>query len=86
MPQYKIVFARSARKELQTLSHIVAEHILTKIEMLVSDPRPSGCKKLHGQLGLWRIRVGEYRIIYSIDDDNRVVDVSVIRHRSDAYR
>lgn len=86
MPQYRIVFACSARKELQTLSNIVAEHILEKIEVLVSNPRPPGCKKLHGQSGLWRIRVGEYRIIYSIDDDNCVIDVSVIRHRNEAYR
>lgn len=86
MPQYRIVFARSARKELQTIPRAVAEHVLEKIGSLLVNPRPSGCKKLHGQSGLWRIRVGEYRIVYSIDDANRVIDVSVIRHRSDAYR
>jgi mRNA interferase RelE/StbE len=85
MPQYEIVFARSARKELQALSHTVAERILGKVELLASNPRPPGCKKLRGHSNLWRIRVGEYRIIYGIDDNNMIIDVSVIRHRSEAY-
>jgi mRNA interferase RelE/StbE len=86
MPEYKIVFARSARKELQALSIDIAVRILEKIELLASNPRPSGCKKLQGHSSLWRIRVGEYRVIYSIYDDNRIIDISVIRHRSEAYR
>ena len=85
MPPYEIVFARSARKELQALSHSVAERIFEKIELLASNPRLIGCKKLRGQSGLWRLRVGEYRIIYSIDDGKRVVDIAVVRHRSEAY-
>ena len=86
MPQYEIVFARSARKELQALSQSIAERIIEKVELLALNPRLSGCKKLRGHSGLWRIRVGEYRIIYTIDDSNFVVDVSVVRHRSEAYR
>ena len=86
MPQYEIVFARSARKDLQALSHVMAERILEKVEALITNPRPSGCKKLRGHSSLWRIRVGEYRVIYTIDDDNLVIDLSVIRHRSEAYR
>jgi mRNA interferase RelE/StbE len=86
MPQYEITFARSARKELQALPHALAERILVKVELLVSNPRPSGCKKLHGHSNLWRIRIGEYRVIYSIDDEKPAIDISVIRHRSEAYR
>jgi len=86
MATYEIVFARSARKELQALSPAIAERILQMVELLASNPRPSGCKKLRGHSSLWRIRVGDYRIVYSIDDSNRVVDVSVVRHRSEAYR
>jgi mRNA interferase RelE/StbE len=82
MPRYEIVFARSARKELQSLSPTLVERILGKIEILASNPRPSGYKKLRGHSSLWRIRVGEYRVIYSIDDNNLVVDISVVRHRS----
>ena len=86
MAPYEIVFARSARKELQALSHAVAVRILAKIELLALNSRPSGCQKLHGHSNLWRIRIGEYRVIYIIDDNKRVIDVSVIRHRSEAYR
>ena len=50
------------------------------------NPRPYDSKKLHGHSSLWRIRVGVYRVIYIIDDDKKVVDVAVVRHRSDAYR
>jgi mRNA interferase RelE/StbE len=86
MPQYEIVFARSARKELQALPLIIAERILAKVDLLASNPRPSGCKKLRGHSILWRIWVGEYRVVYSIYDDKQKVDISVIRHRSEVYR
>jgi mRNA interferase RelE/StbE len=86
MVDYSISFARSARKELEHLSGDVAERILTKLEMLVENPRPSGVIKLHGQKNLWRVRVGDYRVVYSIDDFSKAIDVSVIRHRRDVYR
>jgi mRNA interferase RelE/StbE len=86
MQQYEIIFARSARKELQALSTDIAERILGKIDLLALNPRPSGCKKLRGHSSLWRIRVGEYRIIYTIYDDKRIIDISIVRHRSEAYR
>ncbi|HEX5138271.1 MAG TPA: type II toxin-antitoxin system RelE/ParE family toxin [Planctomycetota bacterium] len=54
--------------------------------MLGSDPRPAGCRKLHAADDLWRVRIGDYRVIYSIDDSKRRVDVNAVRHRSDAYR
>lgn len=85
MTQYEIIFARSARKELQALPLTIAERILGKVDLLASNPRPSGCKKLRGHSNLQRIRIGEYRVIYSIDDNERIIDVSVVRHRSGAY-
>lgn len=86
MPQYEIVFARSARKELEALPPTIAARILKKVELLALNPRPSDSKKLHGHSSLWRIRVGVYRVIYVIDDDTKVVDVAIVRHRSDVYR
>ena len=86
MADYSIGFARSARKELERLPGDVAARILTKLEMLTENPRRSGVIKLHGQENLWRLRVGDYRVVYSIDDEAKVVDVSVIRHRRDVYR
>ncbi|HXW01074.1 MAG TPA: type II toxin-antitoxin system RelE/ParE family toxin [Anaerolineae bacterium] len=53
--------------------------------MLLTDPRPSGVTKLRGTENEWRIRVGDYRVIYEIDDDKHVVTILRIRHRREAY-
>ncbi len=86
MADYTFTFARSARKELEKLPVGVAERILERIELLAGDPRPHGSVKLQGHKNLWRIRAGDYRVIYSINDAARIIDVSVIRHRRDVYR
>jgi mRNA interferase RelE/StbE len=86
VPDYTVVFARSARKELQNLDPQVARRILKAIEALVANPRPSGVVKLEGASDLWRIRVGEWRVVYRISDRDRLVDVIAVRHRRDAYR
>lgn len=86
MPEYTILFARSARKELQALDRTVANRVIRRIEGLAATPRPAGCIKLEGSVNLWRIRIRDWRVIYSVDDGKRVVDISAIRHRRDAYR
>ena len=86
MADSSVVFARSARKELQNLDPQVARRILKQIEALVADPRPSGVVKLEGATDLWRIRVGQWRVVYRISDRDRLVDVIAVRHRSDVYR
>ena len=86
MADYTVVFARSARKELQNLDPQVARRILRQVEALVANPRPPGVVKLEGATDLWRIRVGEWRAVYRISDRERLVDVIAVRHRSDAYR
>jgi mRNA interferase RelE/StbE len=53
---------------------------------LTREPRPSGCKKLEVTDNLWRIRIGDWRVVYSVDDTASLVEVSVIRHRREAYR
>lgn len=86
MADYRITFARSARKELEKLDVPAVNAIFPKIERLGGTPRPKGARKLHGEQYLWRIRVGDYRVIYTIDDEARLVDVVAVRHRSEAYR
>lgn len=86
MADYRIVLARSAGRELEKLPAGVVERIFPKIEALAAQPRPPGCKKLKGGRGLWRIRVGDYRVIYSVEDGPRVVDIVTVRHRGEAYR
>ena len=68
------------------VSRALGLRIIARIESLAVAPRPVGCVKLEGGAGLWRIRVGDYRVIYEIDDYRRRVDVSAVRHRRDACR
>ena len=86
MTVYRIVVARSARKELERLPPAAVARIIARIEGLAAVPRPTGCRKLQGSTDLWRVRVGDHRVIYSVDDSRRVVDVIAVRHRSEAYR
>ncbi len=86
MADYAVVFARSARKELQNLDLQVARRILKQVEALVANPRPSGVVKLEGASDLWRIRVGEWRVVYRISDRDGLIDVIAVRHRRDVYR
>jgi mRNA interferase RelE/StbE len=85
MSDYEIIIARSARKELESLDEKSLNRIFPKIESLSGNPRPSGCKKLVGSKFLWRIRVGDYRVIYAIHDDRNIVDIIAVRHRKDIY-
>ena len=86
MADYKVTFARSARRELEALDRPIVARILSRIESLGQEARPPGCSKLQGEEHLWRIRIGDYRIVYSIDDRQRIVDIVRIRHRRAAYR
>jgi mRNA interferase RelE/StbE len=86
MADYSVTFARSARKELEKLPSSIARRIIEHIEALLINPRTTRSVKLQGNRNLWRIRVGDYRVIYRIDNSARVIDVSIIRHRRDAYR
>jgi mRNA interferase RelE/StbE len=86
MANYTITFARSARKELEHLPADIADRILRKIEALAANPRSPGVIKLQGSRNLWRLRVGDYRVVYSIDDFSRTIDVAIVRHRRDVYR
>ena len=86
MRKYKLTIGSRAAKELSTLPAAVAQRVDAAILGLSSEPRPHGAKKLKGELQLWRVRVGDYRIVYSIDDDQAVVDVIGVPHRSKAYR
>jgi mRNA interferase RelE/StbE len=60
--------------------------IALRLEDLTSNPRPPGCRKLKGGEKEWRIRVGDYRVVYTIDDARLVVEVTRIRHRSEVYQ
>jgi len=83
---YSVRFGRTAEKELQALDSPVRARILRNITALADDPRPPGVKRLTAADNLWRIRVGDYRIIYEIRNSELIVRVIRIAHRSKAYR
>jgi mRNA interferase RelE/StbE len=82
---YTITFARSARRELEELEAPLIQRILPRVEALAKEPRPRGCRKLRGESNLWRIRIGEYRVVYAVYDERQLVDIIAVRHRSIAY-
>lgn len=86
MGDYSLTFARSARKELERVDATAARRILAKVEGLALCPRPAGCRKIRGGFNLWRIRVGDYRVVYTVDDAERTVDIVAARPRKNAYR
>ena len=84
---YKIIISESALKQLYQLQKNVVKKIRVSIEKLSENPRPNGVKKLKGnEEDLYRIRIGDYRVIYSIDDGVRIIDIRKIGHRKDIYR
>ena len=85
MAAYKIYFKRSAVKDLDAIPTKDLQRILNRIDLLKEDPRPPDCEKLSGQ-ERYRIRQGNYRIVYSIQDDVLTVCVVKIGHRRDVYR
>lgn len=82
---YRVLLPKAARKQLDALPTSVVEQISERLLQLRENPRPSDCKKLHGREG-WRIRIGDYRVIYHIQDDPSVVLVLSVGHRRDVYR
>jgi mRNA interferase RelE/StbE len=86
MADYTLTFARPARKELEAMDAAIVNRIFPKIEALAKEPRPAGCRKLQGEEVLWRIRIGDYRVIYAVHDSERLVDIIAVRHRSKAYK
>ncbi|MGH9765457.1 MAG: type II toxin-antitoxin system RelE family toxin [Blastocatellia bacterium] len=85
MAKYAVEFKSSARKELESLSDRLITRALTKIENLSDDPRPPGSKKLRGYKDIWRVRVGDYRIVYIIDDMEKLVSITRVAHRKAVY-
>jgi mRNA interferase RelE/StbE len=83
--KYTVNILRSAQKELAGIHAADQSRIIAAIRSLAGVPRPSGSKKLSGRAA-WRIRIGEYRVIYEINDEQRIVLVVTIGHRREVYR
>jgi len=83
--QYFVSLTSRARRENHRLDRQILVRISKAIDTLAENPRPSGCLKVKTTEGLWRIRVGDWRIGYEIDDEARTVTVITIGHRSEFY-
>ena len=84
-PAYAVRIKRSAEKELDQAAPDVFDRIVSALLALEAEPRPAGVKRLRGT-GEYRLRVGAYRILYTIDDERRIVQIMAVGHRSDVYR
>ena len=83
---YEILIERTAERDLRALPTTLFNRIVPRIKALADIPRPPGCHKLVGSKNDWRIRIGDYRVVYEIDDPRKRVRIFRIRHRSDVYR
>ncbi len=85
MDNYSIEVKPSARKELEALPDPVLSRIVRKLESLADNPRPAGCKKLKGYREQWRVRIGDWRVVYLIDETKKLVSILRIAHRREVY-
>lgn len=83
---YEIYLERSAGQDLKRLPVEIFKRIMPHIKSLANIPRPPGCHKITGSKSDWRIRIGDYRVIYEIDEKIKAVKVMRIRHRREVYR
>jgi mRNA interferase RelE/StbE len=83
---FRVIIKPSALREINHLPVVFQDQIIPAIEILASDPRPIGCKKLIGSKSRWRIKTGDYRILYELDDSRNQIYVYRVAHRKDVYR
>ncbi len=86
MASYSIRFRPSVEKDVRRIATSDLRRIFEQIEALSADPFPRGVAKLAGAEGLYRVRAGNYRIIYEVDQPSHQIVIQYIRHRRDAYR
>ena len=87
MADYKILVGKRAERGLDRIKdNNVLRRIVRKIDDLAKNPRPSGVRKIIGSEIDFRIRVGDYRIIYQVNDDEKIVEIRGVGHRKDIYR
>ena len=86
MAKYKIVVSATAERQLKKIRREDTIRILRSISLLADEPRPCGCRKLSGYDDIYRIRIGNYRVIYEIDGKRIIIIILKIGHRREVYR
>ena len=85
MGKYSVLLSSSASRDLKRLDRAILMRITSAIGLLANESRPAGCRQIKSEPGLWRIRVGDWRIAYRIDDTAQTVTITRIAHRSEFY-
>ena len=85
MTTYRVEFTTAAAKQVRKFDPRIRRRILATISLLEENPRPAGSKKLVGEQFAWRVRIGNYRVIYDIEDDRLTVTVVRADHRREVY-
>ena len=83
---YRVEFTSSAQREFLRLPKADRQRVGQRIDALADNPRPAGCVKLAGASMLWRIRCGDYRVVYAIEDATLIVAITRVAHRRQVYR
>ena len=86
MASYKIEWRKSTRKDFRRIGSHDVKRIVSAVEALANNPFPSGCTKLSGSERAYRIRIGDYRVIYEVIDDVLIIEVIKVGHRRDVYK
>ena len=83
---YEVYVEKAAENDLKRLPTTTFHRIIPQIRTLAENPRPSGCRKLTGSKNDWRIRIGDYPVLYEIDERAKAVRIMRVRHRREVYR
>ena len=86
MASFQIEWRKSTKKDLRRIAVVEVRKIVAAVSALAQDPWPHGCTKMQGSDCAYRIRVGDYRVIYEIYEDRVIIEIIRVRHRRDVYR
>ena len=83
---FRIEWKKSTRKDLRKLPSVTVDKIIAAVEGLAENPFPHGVEKLSGSEHAYRIRLGDYRVVYEVVPESKLVEIQRVRHRKDVYR
>jgi mRNA interferase RelE/StbE len=86
MASFNLQWRKSTRKDLRRIPREAVSRIIAEVENLAEEPLPHGSEKLSGSERTYRIRVGDYRVVYELLRDANIVEIQRVRHRKDVYR
>jgi mRNA interferase RelE/StbE len=86
MGSFNLQWRKSTRKDLRRISREAVSRIIAEVEKLAEEPLPHGSEKLSGSERTYRIRVGDYRVVYELLRDAKIVEIQRVRHRKDVYK